>query len=353
MAWSVTTDAPPLERPYRPGWFDRLIDAIDRAPGANALYLVALVVAEAAYLSGILWWNGRVPVGTIDLSRLFVVVIAPYLLGTRFYLDRVARRALDDFRPALAVDEAEFRRLRYELTTLPARTSAVVTAVAVAVFLANWVRAPAWLIEQYAPSRWAWFVTVGPLGLFTFAVAAVSTAQAIHQLRTVTRIHARAATIRIFGARPLYAFSGLAARTGISLLLLIYFVLAVRPDVMAGTPPLRVLLAAMICTAVASFVLPLRGMHRRIAREKARALAATAERFEALTARLHERIDQGVLADADKLNMQLGSLVTEREALLRVSTWPWEPGTLTGFLTTLVLPAIVWVGQRVLTRMGF
>jgi hypothetical protein len=45
--------------------------------------------------------------------------------------------------------------------------------------------------------------------------------------------------------------------------------------------------------------------------------------------------------------------VTERDALSRVSTWPWGPAARTGFATTLVLSALVWALQRVLERMGF
>jgi hypothetical protein len=346
------TDSIDFEPPYPPGWFDRLIDWIDRAPGPNALYLTGLLVAQAIYVAGMIWWNGMLPFGEVDILRLFIVVVAPYLLAVRFYLDRVACAALENFRPALTVDDAEFQRLRYELTTLPVRTSRVVTAVAIIFFIVNWGNAPGWLLRQYAPSLPSALISLGPLGLFTFSVGALSIAQAVHQLQMVERIHARATTIRLFRTKPLYAFSHVAARTGMCFLLLIYHVAAVRPDVLLASPPLKSLLLAMIVTSVGCFVLPLRGMHRRIAAEKDRALAQTALRFETLTARLHEQIEQGHVADADKVAMQLSGLVTERDALARVSTWPWEPATVTAFVTTMVLPAIVWVLQRVLTRMG-
>ena len=345
-------DSVDFERPYPAGWFDHLIDWIDRAPGPNVAYVIGLLVAEAVYITGLVWWNGKLPVGEVDLRRLFIAVVAPYLLWVRLHLDRVAGAALDDFRPALAVDEGEFQRLRYELTTLPLRTSRTVTAIAVVVFLANWGRAPMWLLDDYATSMASALLFMGPIGLFTFAVAALSIAQAVHQLQTVQYLHDRAGTIRLFRTKPLYAFSHVAARTGMSLLLLVYYVASVRPDVLLASPPLRTLVLIMVLTAVACFVLPLRGMHRRIAAEKDHALAQTALRFEALTGRLHERIEAGDLGDADRLAMQLSSVVTERDALNRVSTWPWELPTITAFVTTMVLPAIVWVLQRVLTRIG-
>ena len=52
-----------------------------------------------------------------------------------------AAAALDAFRPMLAVSDAEFLRLRYELTTLPARTTRIVTAVAMAVSVPGMDRA--------------------------------------------------------------------------------------------------------------------------------------------------------------------------------------------------------------------
>jgi hypothetical protein len=138
-----------------------------------------------------------------------------------------------------------------------------------------------------------------------------------------------------------------------SLLLLVYYVTAVRPDVLLASPPLKMLVLAMVATAVGCFILPLRGMHRRIAAEKDRALALTALRFETLTARLHERFEAGDVADADKLALQLAGVVTERDAVSRIPTWPWDTTTMTAFVTTMVLPVIVWILQRVLTRLGF
>jgi len=287
------------------------------------------------------------------LRLVFSVVVAPYLLWVRFYLDRVAAAALDAFRPVLAVSDAEFLTLRYELTTLPRRTTRIVTSVAMATFLLNATLLPDSLVRLFEPSLEIALIVIGPVALFTYSVIAVSLAQALHQLQMVERIYALVGTIALLRAKPLYAFSRLTAQTGMSFLLLAYYIAAVRPDLVYGNPGVEALLVAMVPTAVACFVLPLRGMHRRLTAEKDRALAEVASRLETVFVRLHERVDQGVLADADKLNVQITSLSAERDALARVSTWPWELATLTGFLTTLVLPAVIWGIQRVLQRVGF
>lgn len=322
-------------------------------PGPNALYCLGLLVFQFGYVTTLLWFNGKLAVGAIDLRPVFAVVVAPYLLWVRFYLDRVAAAALDAFRPVLAVSDAEFLRLRYELTTLPARTTRIVTSVGIAAFLLNAVLLPDSIVREFGASFEAALIVLGPVGLFTIPVVAVSTFQALHQLQMVERIHALVGTIALLRATPLYAFSHLTARTGVSFLLLAYYVAAVRPDLVSSSWAIEALLVAMIPTAVACFVLPLRGMHRRLAAEKDRALAQVASRLEAVFVRLHERVDQEMLADADKVNLQITSLSAEREVLARVSTWPWEPVTLTGFLTTLVLPALLWGIQRVLERVAF
>src|SRR5262245_34375816 len=297
------------------------------------------------------WWSGRLHEG-FDLSQIFVVAIAPYMLWVRFYLDGVAARAMDAFRPALAVSDEEFSRLRYELTTLPAPLTRVATIAAVVGYVVNAVVLPERILAQFGLSRGVTTVLLAPVAMFTLAVVAISTAQAVRQLWMVDLIHGLAEHVNLFRAKPFYAFSGLASRTGMSFLVLAYYIAAVRPDIIRDTPALQVLIVAMLPTAVACFVLPLYGMHLRLVPEKDRLLAEVNARFETVLARLHARVDGEILTDADKLSHQLSSVAAEREAISRLSTWPWEPATLTGFLTTLVLPVLLWLVQRLLGRLG-
>ena len=340
------------ERPYEPGWLDRVVDRIDGLPGANGLYALGLLAFQGAWVTVALWWNGVLPVGRFDLRHTFIVVIAPYLLWMRFYLDRVAGTAMDSFRPVLPVSDREFQCLRYELITLPPRTTWVVTVFAVASYAVNAVLLPDSIIEQFGSSRAMGAIVLAPVALLTMAVVGISTAQAIRQLWMVNVIHGLVEKIGPFRVKALYAFSRLAARTGGSFLLLAYYIAAIRPDVVRETPLLKLLVVAMVPTAVACFIVPLYGMHRRLAAEKGRLLAEAGARFERLLAQLHRQVDEGNLADADKLNARLSSVATEREALASISVWPWDASTMTGFITTLVLPVIVWLVQHLLGRLG-
>jgi len=298
-----------------------------------------------------LWWNGGLRDG-FDPSKIFIVAVAPYLLWARFYLDGVAARAMDAFRPALAVSDEEFLRLRYELTTLPAPLTRIATIAAVVGYILNAALLPDRILAQFGPSLGVSAVLLAPVAIFTLAVVVISTAQAVRQLWMVDLIHGLAEHVNLFRVKPFYAFSGLASRTGMSFLLLAYFVAAMRPDIVRDTPVLQVLIVAMLPTAVACFVLPLYGMHLRLVAEKDRLLAEANSRFETLLARLHARVDGEILTDADKLSHQISSVAAEREAISRLSTWPWEAATVTGFLTTLILPLLIWLVQRLLGRFG-
>lgn len=339
------------ERPYAPGWLDRLCDWIDRQPGPNWLYALALLLIETIWVSAMLGSTGALGLD-FDPTRIFVVAIAPYVVWVRFYLDRVAARAMDAFRPALPVNDEDFARLRYELTTLPARLTWIATILAIVGYVVNAALLPDRIIAQFGASRGVGAVMLAPVAVFTLAVVAISTAQAVRQLWMVDLLHGLAEQINLFRVKPFYAFSGLTARTGMSFLVLAYFIAAVRPDIVRDTPALQMLIVAMLPTAIACFVLPLYGMHVRLNHEKDRLLAEANGRFEMLLARLHARVDDEILTDAEKISHQLSSITSEREAIARLSTWPWEATTMTGFLTTLVLPLLIWLAQRLLERFG-
>src|SRR5262249_49188982 len=215
------------ERPYAPGWVDRLLDWIDREAGPNWLYALAVLVAQSAWVLAIFWWNGSLRHG-FDVSRIFFVAIAPYMLWVRFYLDGVAARAMDEFRPALAVSDEEFSRLRYELTTLPAPLTRIATIAAIVGYIVNAVLLPDQIIAQFGPSGGVTAVLLAPVAMFTLAVVAISTAQAARQLWMVDLIHGLAEHVNLLRVKPFYAFSGLASRTGMSFLVLAYFTAAVR-----------------------------------------------------------------------------------------------------------------------------
>ena len=106
----------------------------------------------------------------------------------------------------------------------------------------------------------------------------------------------------------------------------------------------------LVTGGVATFLLPLLGIHRHLVREKDRGLEETGRRMESGVAELHRRMDRNELARMDDLNKALASLEIERAALERVPTWPWERGTLRSLVAAIVIPLLIWAIQAILQR---
>ena len=172
---------------------------------------------------------------------------------------------------------------------------------------------------------------------FTFGMIAVFFYHTIWQLRMVSLIHTSAADVNLFRLTPLYAFSGLTARTGISLLLMNYFGVLTDPATFENLALITLtILASFIATVC--FVLPLRGMHVRIVTEKKRLRAEASTRLEAVIQQLYARADSRDLEEVDRLKQLMDSLVSTREIIEKIPTWPWEPGTLISFISVFLLP---------------
>lgn len=314
--------------PYAPSWVDHLTDGVRRLPGPSwAFYLglglvlfaleMALKFADKTYVE---FWDFN------PLHGVFVLNVL-YYLALLHYLDEVAGRALASFRPALDGDEALHQSLHYQLTTLPARPTffAGLLGGLYGVFL--FFVTPEELKDQAAlltsPAAAVLEVTTNILG---WCVMGVFFYHTVRQLRLVSRIYAQHARISIFEQGSLYAFSWLTARTALGLILNIY-------------------------AWAAAFVWPLLGAHRLLMAEKERRRTALARRMDATIAMLQHRLDGGDLAEMTGLKDALESLVVAQNELDKIRTWPWQPGTLRGLATAVLLPLLLWLITRLLERL--
>ena len=94
---------------------------------------------------------------------------------------------------------------------------------------------------------------------------------------------------------------------------------------------------ARAVVAIVTFVWPLLGIHGRLKQEKQRLLRESSQRLEATIAELHGRVDAGELHSLAELHVTMVSLEIERSMLTRIPTWPWQPETLRGLISALLL----------------
>lgn len=328
--------------PYPPSWLDRFSEWVERLPGPPWAFYGALGAGGYGLASVLRWLDGRQPVGAFDPlpppSLLWVVGA----LALHHYLDHYARRALAEFRPMLRGGQAEYDRLAYRLTVTPARAAAIAGLI--------WVLVSAFLVvltyRLWRPYFPTWEIVVSILSFF---VGGTFIQHVVHQMRTVRGIYTQVDHVDLYDAGPLTAFSGLTARAAIGLVLLQYAILAMLP----GESKLTLAVPSAILTliAVAVFVWPLLGVHRLLEEEKSRQMAAVEQRLKAAVDSLYQRVDSGQLVDMEQIEKTITSLKTTRDLVDSRPTWPWQPSTVRGLATAILLPIALWLLQELLQRL--
>ncbi len=343
--------AAPATRPYGRSWVNALNDWIDRLPGP----------AWIAYLAAVSLGLGLTFAQALD----DLATASPYIIGGGFYygalpfavlllvrnLDRTATEAFRTLRPSLDLDPVEATNLIYRLTVIPARPALIMVVVAVVLGPLSYVLDPVGsgvvgLSTTNLVLRFVWESWVSAL----FLVLIYHT---IRQLRLVDAIHRRIIRIDLFDQGPLYGFSKVTSRTAIGLIvLLVPGVFLIPPEAGVGFIALSVAwYAAAVIIAAAAFVLPLRGIHDRIAAEKRHLQAEIGRRLTVTLEAIHAAVDADDGPAIDARNRALSTLMTERDLVAKVSTWPWSAGALTGFLSAVLLPIGLWIVTRMLERL--
>jgi hypothetical protein len=174
-------------------------------------------------------------------------------------------------------------------------------------------------------------------------------------LRDVDRIHRQADDVNLLDPAPIYAFSRLTSQAALGLLVLIAALVSTAGAFLFTSDEATRLAvgftyAAFAAMAISSFVLPLWGMHRRLVAEKERLQSASSVRLTALLTELDHDVAGVRLARADGLNKLLASVLSERDVLARLPTWPWQAATLRGFVSALLLPVVVYLLARAAER---
>lgn len=360
----ATSEAEAGALPYPPSWIDRLNAWVERLPvPAWAFYLALGVGLSLVYLGLLLAsFGSTTPTLTLTgavLSGLLNGMTCAYVVGLIHYLDKSAASALQRSRPVLRVelgDEARYDGLRYQLTTLPAGPTLLASALGVlysfgALALNIYTVDPnsARVSLMFSPLVAAW---VESFNLLIYVLVAVLVYHTLHQLRMVNAIYTRQTHINIFQLGPLYALSGLTARTavGIGIPAYVWFQASMST---VGTSATDVIQTAFFGVVMAvAFILPLVGAHGLLEREKQRLQDAVAERIEATIARLHTHVDSGEVEEFTKLKVVLDTLIAEQNMVDKLRTWPWRVETAGGVGAVFLAPILIWLLQRILERLG-
>lgn len=343
-----------ITQAYQPSWVDRLTDRVKRLPIPAWLVYLAAAVALSFTRTAIAWLDGSYPAGSFFHIHILDGFTCIYLLAVLHYLDEIARTSMSEFRPVLNTDVAGYENLRYQLTTLPARSTLAWTAAGLILGLLYlpFFRSAQDLEQlKYFTSTIATIYDVAQTGL-TWVINAVFAAHTIHQLRMVSRIYTMHTNVSIFDTGPLYALSRITAVTTLSMFVLTYVYLALYGNWQLGGVTNGVIAALFVAVALVTFVWPLLGARKLLRDEKERRYSVISHRIEAAANDLHKLVERSEYAGTGDINSALDGLIKEQRLVKKASTWPWDPEALRAVVTALLLPVAIWLITRLLERFG-
>lgn len=338
---------------YAPSWVNVLTRWFEDLPGPTwlpygvgivAAVALQLVQAPADFLTGdlapqnafALVYYAALPFGTLALIHR---------------LDGLASHALAGVRPILRATDLEFAKMHRELTVAPARPAWIITGAAYFVTIAGFIADPSGsgLTGYSAPALVVRTLWEGGIS----AIFLILIAHTIRQLRLIGSINDRIVGIDLFDQTPLYAMSRLTSTTAIGFIVLLVPSLILFPT--AADVSSVVITVAWYSFAVvvagAAFLLPLRGVHDRLVDGKRDLQSEVGRRLSATLVRIHDSVDANDSAATEAAHQTLATLIAERDLVSRVPTWPWSASALTGFLSAVLLPLILFVIQQGLSRL--
>jgi hypothetical protein len=326
-------------------WTDRLILLPERLPGPTDLWYPAIGAVLVVINHVLIWAAGVLPVGTFEIDLAVPIVFTMLVAWLLLVLSRVARSAFRDFRPALAVDPDVAAIYEHQVTSVPDRAALLAVVVFEAVVFTGY-------FGSVRPLRPALPIGVelvtGPFWALAAAELAVLLLQAGRQLRVVSQLSLVARNVDIFKPAPVNALSRLPAVSSIMILVFVALNIVVIPEQPSVYIAEEVFAMAL---GVATFIVPLRGMHGRLLTEKNRLVAEAQDRLKLTLGRVHEAVEANDLSTADQLNKTLSSVLAERDVLLKLPTWPWSVGTFRGVASALLLPVAIFLITRLIDRL--
>ena len=336
------------DRTFKPSWLDRLTQWIKALPGPSwvAYLILFLIIGSIAHLSNYL--SDIQPWFSFDIYLFLYQLWTIEILLFHEFLNKDARNALARFRPLLDASDDEYAAIEYRFTNLPARSVIYLTLIGAPLGMYFAYITEIALRGALVPS---WSMAFGFIDFaFQISLALIFSYRIIRQMRMVSRYYETASNIDLYDLEPVYALSSHTAKTGLIFLLIVYSNLVVSPDTMQVSAA-AIMLVILTIIATAAFFLPLRGINKRLVDEKKGMLREIHQRIKTGFGKIERRFDEDTLGEISALKTAISALESQKAYVEKIPTWPWQPSTLRGFLTAVLLPIGIWGIQQVLDRL--
>lgn len=318
-------------------WTQRFVEALPVAPLWGGL---ALAAAQYLFIVAYKLLAGDSPRLLPDLVFALMVGYSP---AASVYARRAARGCLCDLRPALDVSEARFAELVEEVNRWHVpwqRAFGVVAAIVSVIVVLN----EPGVVGRYPPGHpvlllWVW-VNVAAIWLGTRTVA-----HEIMVSRRFARLGREHAVVDVLDQGPLRPF----ARRGVQgalvpiLLISIFSLLFVSGSAGDAVPLTQVLVVAV---SAVSLLIPVHGVHRRLAEQKRDRLARVADAVR----QAQEPVLAARPGEATAEASHLHALLALRSQLEAAREWPWDVPTLVRFALYVAIGLGSWLGGALVER---
>jgi hypothetical protein len=333
---------------FKPSWQNRLLDRIYQLPLPRWLSSLLLPIGLFIIVHAVLYLLESSLAWTVQGEIANLLFWLGLALSGYNYLVSAGREALNDFRTCLRMDEEEFTDMRLRFLSLPRHW--------------GWLPLPpfafAILFTSLRPPIPARTEVASIIQIIMILLAGITFTGGFHvmvtvisMLKTINQLYARIAKINIFNLEDLYALSTLTAKVGILFVVagtLSFIIHIIIPEGQPQTEVAIFFVSSNSLMAVLAFLLPLLGIHRKLVKEKKLVAQDNNRRLKAAMRILHEHSDHSQLEEMPLIKAQIGALLEFRREIGTISTWPWRPHTLRGFITAISLPIVVWLIQQYL-----
>ncbi len=331
---------------YKISWMDRFFNWVDGLPIPFLPFYFLVYLGIVLFQHVLLWLDGSLAAAEFAPIIFIQNIWSIFIVAAWHYLRNAGSLALTKFRPALEMGEAEFNTLKTRFTNLPARTGWIITALALLVYLIA-VPSSKEFVGPLFFSRTTIYLTFLVL-LFAFPMNSAFFVVVIRSLFAISSVYDRVKRINLYSLNPLYALSAFTSRVGMIFIAFVLINLATSSLYGEGFTLFYLILFGLC--AVLVFVLPLLGIHQRLAEKKEELLTEAGEQVHAAFNRLSKERATGKLKEIGNTRQLVDATIREREYIQAVPTWPWNAGTLRTFITALLVPMSVWIVQQVLLR---
>jgi len=322
---------------------DRLMDFFARLPTPYWLTYLVLFILQSFLAHILSWIDGWLPPYTFNALNLIFPLWLWGPLAIMTYLDSISLAAISSFTPLLDESDEDIQQLKEQFSTMPSRPLLINSIFWLLIYIAlNYFSRQVFFVEYGLGTLAIVFALI--MGLPAFLLGSSLYYHSIRQLKLIHQTVRKARQLNLFNLEPVYAFSQVTAKTGISWILMLSLTLLLFPLQLATILTLSTF-AVQVILALAAFVLPVWIVHQRLEKEKRRLVTELNQRVERTLKKLHRSADEHILDEVGQINDLISGLNAEREILNKIPTWPWRPGVFTGFISAIVLPIMLFLLQ--------